>query len=374
MFNIRQYDVYWGDTKLGFTAENSVSIPLQGVFTDVLSDQVEGPNDIIPRGVIPGDNISMVLQNSDTDFINGTLLFGQLEIISSGSKIAGGLGFKIRDSDDIVQRLRFHPTGVDQNITDDDIIFHKAFPLPNFELTSSKDKIQELSINFRAKPDNDQPVGFQYGIIGPWDLTQGTPAYVAITLAERNVVNSAGLTLPVMNINALTLSANQTDRLFGKKVFMQNGTVTMQVNNSGTYTAGATSIGFDTLSSANAISAGDYIEINNGSSTEIAFVTNVVFTSTTTGTIDLIRGVPTGTGISGVDDDVFTVKVGVGIQAARDDGTWASSSPSNVTGGNTFPGTGTTKKGVIDHVAAGSANITVTVNAVSSPNCVVTAA
>ena len=374
-FNIRQYDVYWGDTKLGFTAENSVSIPIKGVFTDVLSDQVEGPNDIIPRGVIPDDNIAMTLQNSDTDFINGTLLLGQLEIISSGGQIAGGLGFKIRDSEDIVQRLRFHPTGVDQNITKDDIIFHKAFPLPTFELTSNKENIQELAINFRAKPDNDQPVGFQYGIIGPWDITQATPAYVAITMGDKNIVDAAGLTLPPMNLNAVTLSADQTDRLFARKVFMTNGTVTLEADNSGTYTAAATTIGFDLLSSANAIVAGDHIEIDNGSTTEIAFVTNVVFTSTTTGTLTLIRGVPTGTGISGVDNDVFTVKIGVGVQAARDDATWASSSASNVTVGTTFPGTGATKKGVIDHVLAGaSVDVTATVNAVSSAACAVTPA
>jgi len=202
--------------------------------------------------------------------------------------------------------------------------------------------------------------------MGDDSLVEATPAYVAITLSRETCQ-------PVISIPALSLPAGHTERVNTKKVFMVDDTVTMDFNNVANYTASIVTLEFDNLSSANSIAIGDYIKMG-ATGSERAYVEGVSYTTGTSGTLTVIRGVNNGgVGEAGADNDVFTLQKDVGIQDARDSAIYLSSSPSNVTVGDIFPGTGVTRKGVLHNVATGSANITATVGAVSSPNLVVTA-
>ena len=149
---------------------------------------------------------------------------------------------------------------------------------------------------------------------------------------------------------------------------MTAGTITLEVV--GAPTATDTSIVFDTLSVNQGIQVDDFLKHSGG---ERIFVTAITYTTDTSGTLTVVRGVPDAAGSSMSDNDVITQQVDVSSRFVRDSAAWASSVAANVIVGNTFAGGGVTGKGILTHGgSAGASDITATVNAVASTALVIT--
>lgn len=360
-FNLRTYEITWRDINLGNTVPGSVNIPIEGRYVDVESDQVEGRADTIPKGIIFGDDLTMELQSTDMDFIIATLLRDQAEVIVNGQAISAGLGFKTRDSEDVVGLLRYHPVG--ETGTENDIVAFCAFPKVAFSLTGERDQEQRLAVTFSTTPDSNQAPGFQYGRIGSPDIVAATPEFVSIIFDQN--INRA----PYMSVRAASLSPGEVQRLTSTATFMTAGTTTFEIV--GAPSATDTTIAFDTLSVAQGIKVGDFVKHNV--SGERFFIEAITFTTDTSGSMTVVRGVPDGVGSSFSDNDVVTAQINVSSRYVRESAAWAASVAANVAVGNVFGGTGVTAKGIItDGGSAGTSDITATVNAVASAALVYT--
>jgi len=271
-FNLRTYRMTWRGIDLGTTVPGSVSIPIEGRYVDVEADQIEGRADTIPKAVIFGDDLTMELQDTDIESIIANLLRDQVEVIISGVAQSAGLGFKTRSSSDIAGQLRYHPVGVDDDDTSNDIIAHLAFPKIAFTLTGERDQEQRLAVTFSTLPDENQALGFQYGRFGSPFIVAATPEFVSIVL-DQNINRQ-----PFMTVLAASLSAGEVQRLAATATFMTAGTITYEIV--GAVGATDTSITFDTLSSSQAIQAGQFHKHSGG---EIIFIVDVTFTTDTSG-------------------------------------------------------------------------------------------
>lgn len=361
---LKTYDIYFGDTDLGTTVEDSVQVNLNGQYVPVTADQFEGVIKSFQKGIVP--TVRMELQNTDKDFITATLLNGQIDTDVSSDKTVGFFGTKIRDSVDYQQTLLLHPHGIDRSDTSNDLYFwNAAAKIDNWQLIGSKNNIQTIAVEFEIYPDLNQDSGKEYGAFGSWDVSSGTPVAVAI-VSDRTISN------PYMSETAMDLNPGQIVRKNAFAIYMEDDSITLTVDNVAGYSATATSVIFDALSSNRAIAAGDYLKLA-GAGTEYAYVESVTYSSDTAGTLTLVRGVPSGTGTTLSDGDTITLQKNVYAQWVRDSATFASSDTGVVDAGNTYPGSGTSKKGVLVHDTAGTANITATYNSVSSANLVVTA-
>lgn len=361
-YAIRTYEMTWRSINLGTTVPGSVNVPIEGRYTDVESDQIEGRADSIPKGVIPGDDLTMELQSTDMDSIIGNLLRDQVEVIVNGVAQSAGLGFKARNSEDVAGQLRYHPVGVEASDTTNDILIHRAFPKIAFTLTGERDQEQRLAVTFTSLPDGNQALGFQYGRFGSPFIVAATPEFVSI-VSDQNINRAPYMTELISN-----LSPGEVSRKTATATFMTAGTITLEVV--GAPTATDTSIVFDALSSNQAIQAGDFLKHSGGERISVEAVT---YTTDTSGTLTVVRGVPDGVGSPMVDNDVITQQVDVSSRFVRDSAAWASSVAANVIVGNTFAGSGDTAKGILTHGgSAGASNIEATVNAVTSAALVVT--
>ncbi len=360
----RTYDITWRGANLGTTVPGSVNIPIEARVIDVESDQIEGRADSIPKGVIFGDDLTMELQSADMESIIGNLLRDQVEVIINGIAQSAGLGFKTRRSEDVAGQLRYHPTGVDPFDTVNDIIAHLAFPNVDLTLTGERDQEQRLAVTFTTLPDGNQALGFQYGRLGSPFIVAATPEFVSFQM-DQNINR-----VPYMSLRAGSLSPGEIQRLAVTATFMTAGLVTADIDNGPGYLATDTDLVFDNLSSAQAFQEGDFIKIG----TEVLFISTApVYTTDFAGTITVVRGVPSGTGLAIIDGVQITLQTGVSSRFVREAATLVSSVPANIVVGNTFAGSGVAAKGIIsDGGAAGASNIKATVNAVDSDDLVYT--
>lgn len=361
---LQAYDIVWDNQDLGFTTVDSLVIN-QGeqVINVDNADQLEGIIKQFSKGYV--FSVTVSLKRSDFDFIYGKLMQSKATLVQgSGGEKYYSVRNQIFDNVDLSKILKLHPSNLSATDRSKDIYFPKAFPtLEDFNLVGSRDTVQEVSITFTIFPDldnNDESARF-----GDWTAVASNPLGVWLSTDDNPQV-------PGKHVDAMTISAQSTHQINGFALFgTTTGTATAAIDNGAGYTATDTSLVFDGLSSANAILDNSYVEIGS----EIIYVESVSYTSTTEGTLTVVRGVAGSTAASITDNDAITVIDEVAVINANDSGSWASSSASNVTVGDTVSGTGTDKSGVIAHVAAGSADITLTVpsGGTASPNLAVTA-
>lgn len=362
--NLQSYDITWDSLDLGLTFVDSVVINQNEQLIPVANvDQIEGTVKSFSKGFVV--NVTATFANTSIERIYGKLMQNKAVLQSDGTNRYYSLrNIKVDNTAD-AKALILHPSDLPSTDKSKDYYLPLAFPeLPDFVINGSRDTVQQMQVTFVVFPDlnnNNEVLR-----AGDWTVTPTDPDYAFIATGSPFQV-------PAKSLLALDVEAGEKQQISAGIVYSANSTVTAALNDAGGLTATATSLPFDTLSSDNAIQEGSYLELDNGGSQEVVYVSSITYATSTTGTATIARGIWGTSGIVLVDNDTITIKNTPAITNATDIVTWASSSASNVTVGNVRGASDATKKGVIAHVAAGSANITATSGATVSPNLVVTA-
>jgi hypothetical protein len=360
--DIKQYNVYYGGVDLGLTTNDSLTIELNGEYVTVDdAEQFAGVVAEIEIGIVP--MVTMEFMRADFPFIRNKILSGRVEVDISGIRAAMHLGNKKRKlHQDLNEVLRLHPKGISNTDYSQDIYLHKtAVKMEATQLIGSRTAIQRLSVTFSVYPDMTKAEGREYGIFGDWTLTTATPIGVWIQ-AERFA------RVPGKQLTAMSLTPGQTDRVAGFAGYGDDTSDTLDIDFVAGYTATDTSLVFDALTTPSILTAGTILKYT----TELIYIVSIAWTSTTAGTLTVVRGVLGSVAVALPDGTTITVKDFVSTENATDKGAWLSSDPTKATVGDTYDASDTTKKGVLAHVAAGSTNITITVNTVASPNLAIT--
>lgn len=361
--NLEARDIFFGGSDLGLTTVGTVNINFgEGTIDISDADQFFG----VVKSFAQGFNatVTMEMKRSDYDFLFSTLLGTRATAVTDGSNTVYYIGTKTVELTDIADTLRLRVSGAGSDRSRD-VTFWKAAPkFENTQLTGSRDAAQVVQLDWVIFPDLSQSAGREVGAFGDTSVIETDPDYVWISTGKTAQI-------PEVHLAALTLSVvGQLEQVQAYSVQTSDDSITAAINEAGGVSATDVEFDYDTLSGATNINAGSYIKVNS----EIIYVGSSTASSATAGNVaGLVRGV-WGTSATGYsNNDTITLQTSIGIQNRTDDATWASSSASNVTVGNTFQGTGDAGKGVVEHVATGSANITATVGATASPNLVVTA-
>jgi len=365
---LRAYDVIWDDVNLGLVEDGDLSVTINGetVVADSIA-QISGVVKEVETGQIP--EVTITFSRSDPDFVQNSLLKGgRVETATSGSDTVMFFDSLNRDiTADFSFELRLHPTGVATSDRSGDFTFFKSAPvLDDFTFVGSRTEFQKLTVTFRVYPDLTK-TNNRYGALGD-------AAVVSAPLNTFIQCNTA-IFSPAQHLTALTLAVSQLDKIRAWGFFGAND-ATAAFNNVAGFTSTITTLAFDGLSQANAILVNDYLTIVTTSGNERIFVVSIVYTTSTTGTLTVIRGVAGSDDEqdAGIDDAVITRLKDVSFTDITQYTVFASSSASNVTvGTNSDSTTQEGKPGVLENVATGSANITHTLSAIQSPNLVVTA-
>ena len=358
---LAQYEIYFDDLSLGYLVDGSLSVAVAGNYTNVETvNQFEGIVKQWNRAVIP--TISFSVFANSVEYLRTKLMKNQVEseTFSDGSSKIG-LGVKTRSSTTYEGVLLMTPYPAVSGDYSKDIRIPKAVVQINFDniIAGSKENPAELAVTVNALPDTNQATGFEYATLGNWSRSSDTPLGVSIATYQYILSDSAR-----MSLGALTLRNDEEHRL---ECHIHYGTVasslTTEINNGAGYTATDTDLVVDSVTG---ITAGDFFKINS----EYVRV-SAINTGTSTLTVERNALGSTAGSISD-DDDLFAVS-NLSSEMGRDKATWASSDATKATVGDTYQGSGTANKGVIAHVATGSANITATFNSVASPNLAITA-
>lgn len=363
--NLISYEITFGGESLGLTTNGTTQISVNGSFIEVNNvEQLRG----LAKLWRSGWEISVTTEMKDTSLSKISELAFPGELVeTSGGKTAYYIGNKIVDLNDFAQELRLHPVGFDVSNTELDWTFFQALFTAPVELAGSNEDHQTLSVTFRIIPDGTKNSEKCFGVFGNWEISQTAPKGVWIGLSER-------VQVPALHIPATTLEPGSADKLEGFEGDGDSSGETAAINQGAGLLANRTdtSIPYDTLTAANAVVTGDYIQLG-GATGEVMFVTDVVISTTTTGTITATRGV-WGTTVA-VHADSANIDILENPNVLRitqsTASAWASDDATDVTVGDTFSSS-TNDKGLISHVSSGTADITVTFGTVSSPAITVT--
>lgn len=364
--SLNQYQVFFDDLNLGYIVDGTLTVGVAGQYTEVNNvNQFEGTIKMWNRANIP--SVSFSVFSNDVDTMRTKLMKGQVqsETFSDGtSKI--GFGVETIGSDSFAGVLLMTPypapSGYDYA---SDFRFTKAVLRIDYDniIASSKESPAEVPITVTMLPDTTQATGFEYGVFGNWQASSSTPLGVSITAYQYALSDD-----PRISLTAATLLADELQRLECHAHYGTVSSTATAINNGAGYSATDTSIVVDSVSG---IAAGDFIRITtSGPVQEYARVSAV---TTGTNTLTVERNALGSTAQTIADDDVVTLITNVSTVNVRDGATWASSDATKATVGNTYQGSGSANKGVIAHVATGSANITATFNSVASRNLAITA-
>lgn len=290
-----------------------------------------------------------------TDVID---LFG-----AQGVQKNGGLSFQYTDVDlkAISTLVRLHPQGRDNY--EKDITLWKATIKADAELTYSSKGYTTIPISFRIFADEDQtanPTCF----LGDWSIKDATPKAVLIVMDNK-------VRAPYYSLGAATALVNQSDRLAAFEVYFNaSSTETIEVNNVAGYTDADIIIDVDAAAGGYVPAVGNVLQNNTGTWFYVNTVTVVGGGNYTLG-IDRGTFTATATDDALIDGETLTLLVDFEVIPARDNATWTSSVPANLTVGDTYQADADAdNKGVYVRLQAGGSNVTATVKAIPSVSLV----
>ena len=344
---------------IGVVKRGSMQLSLKGQYYAV--EDVEGfrgPFKMLLQGVVP--EFKATVKSNDINFLVSKFMANQTNTTIYGAH----LGVQDTDLSDIEEELLLHPLNKADTDRSADILMYKAIPIIDFNLVLGGENPSEVDVTFRIMPDITRNDGEQYGFLGDWTQTASAPDGVIIT-TDRTV------RAPYLSLKAATLAVYEVQRVFAFAFYFTMSAVTCALNDAGDMTSSDVAVTFDALSVAGAIAAGTILRQGSGPY-EYLYVRSVSYDAgNVSGTAQCVRGIAGSAATSISDNDVFTLVSSTAIEACRDKATWASSATSYVTVGNLlFNSDFTENKGQLDRIATGSANITATLSAVSSPNLV----
>jgi len=359
---VRYYKIYFGGVEIGKVKNGDLSVKFNDNIVELkdIAGYI-GTAEAKTYGLVP--EVMFTTFHANVANLWGIYLNGYTTVITSGADKSYHGGVKLIDLFADADTLVIHPGDLDDTDRSEDFNFHLARLTPeNVELIGDHSKFQEIKLNARIFPDENRSVESRYFIIGDPTITN-TPLKVWTQWNKK-------VNIPSFHVAALSLAVGQNEQVQGMALFGDIvTTATGAIDDATDISASDTSIVFDTMAGGTFI-ADEYYVIES----EYIYVTAVTMSSTTAGTLTAVRGVCGTTAAAHVDDTVITMVTGSSIENQTAQGTWASSDVAKVTIGDTYLGSGTTLKGVANHVATGPSNITMTLNSVASPNLVITAA
>jgi hypothetical protein len=364
---LTQYNLYVDGVDAGLLEDGAVSFSING--EEIVVDNVEQISGIVKSwdtGLpITG---SVKFERTDFAFFRDIIAQGRVDQRNSGSSFALGMGTKRRDvTTDHTVPVLFHPTHLPLASKEGDAYFWKvAFDLSDVPWVGSRTEHQTIEVPMKVFPDLDQENGWEYGIFGDWTLTSSTPLGCFFTM--KNQIYEPGLHLDAFAIKPGQIDSFNLFAFFGDTT---TSPITATIDNVAGYTATDTTMVFDALSSANGLAAGDYIVLVTDTGNEYLYLTSVTYTSSTAGSFDCVRKT------NGSDDNNDTVTDGAAITRIADPywvnhtnsgGTLSNGTPATATVGDTYGSTTTTSKPlVVEGLAVGTTDVSVTFGGVSTP-------
>jgi hypothetical protein len=357
------YDIFYNGIFVGATTTGSTVInigPNRVAVED--ASQIRGAIKLWRAGMVI--TVNLQLKEVAPAKLSSLILQGE-NVEISGASTKYNLGNQTIDMDDYSGELLLQPTGQDLSDTSDSWKFYKAVAVNPFTYTGNNETPQVVDMVFEILPDTTKSIEKYFGAHNNWDISQANPTDMFITMAKTSV----DLQIPPKTLTACTLTPGQQDKLQCWEFQKTDSSTTAAINEAGDITSTDTTFDFDTLNIANGIVANSYILID----TEVMYVSALTYATSITGTFDTVVRAVAGTDAAAhLDDAVITLLENVSFTNRTTEATWATSDDTKVDVGDVYT-SNTNTKGVIEHVAAGSANITATFQTIATDNCVVTA-
>lgn len=351
--------IAFGGVDLGAFLPDSVGVTVNEVTQELRIDQVPG---IVKEWQEGWDiSISVTLMDVSPDFVRGVLLKNRLatRFADSGNPFVGFGNRKIdKASSSVAETLRIHGYGVDQDNRQLDWYFWKTAGTVQGEIPYGATRVKQLQVVFKIYPDFTKNIDFQYGGYGDWAgySEDAAPDAVSIVLGNSQVPQKTNL--------GVDIAVGEIQNISAYGYWSTNGEA--GALNGAIASATATTFDVDGFGTGVFPVAGDYIRVNS----ETMYVTGV-----SGSTLTVVRGVWNNGAATHLDNDVVTILANVNSADVTRFATWASGTPATATVGNLFDSpTNTSRKGVVKGIAAGTTNVTATIGAVASQNCVVTVA
>jgi hypothetical protein len=347
---------------LGYLKPDSLKVRINGRVQTAEVDQIAAT---IVKAVLNGfaPEVEVTLMRTDQDFIGGVLLEGMVGYKAGTNGPEYGFGNPEVDMDLIAGELLLVPKNNAAGVRTNSVRIPLCYPTPEtLELAMGKNNFQELVLRFVVLPDVDADLYFQMMSIGNIDAEGSAPLGVFLQ-------TSTPFRTGVKSLTAITLTKFEKQLI---QVYRIDGTpsgTTALAN--GAITSGDTSIVYDNASQNNPFVIGQVVRIGS----ELYDVVSVTPATLTTGTIGVIPAAYGTTQAGHADNSTIEILKNVYRVNFTQQAAWASGNITAAIVGNVAGALDDTRKGLISHGGTpGTANIVATIQAVASPNLVVTAA
>lgn len=353
-----EYDVYFKGVHIGYLKKDT-SVTSPGISYRKVDDtaQFVGVVAANKNGAAPTAQVE--IYQADFPNIFGALAGDQVYPIVSGASVGYGIGSRTIDLFQDSGELRYHPTGRDLDDVADDITYWLAFPmLDQISFGGKRDTAQSLVLPFQILPDEDAGLDLTYGIYGDATISESDPDHVFITTEYLSRA-------PHKHQSAITLTSGRKVQFYAHAAYYDTTTDTGAINEAGNVSATEFVFNIDTIADSSTWTVGRYFKCQN----EVFPINAVTIVSATEVTVTAGRGAFGTTQATHADDTSVTLLENVYVIPARRRAAWASSSTGDFTAGNS---NASENKGLVTWVADGSGNLTATIGATASPNCVVT--
>lgn len=360
--NIRKQvmNLFYKGVDLGFIKPDTLRTRINGVVQTAEVDQIAAT---IAKAVLNGfaPEIEVTLMRTDIDFIGGVLLEGMIGYRAGTNGPAYGFGNPETDMDLIAGELLLVPKNNQPGIRTNSVRMALAYPsAETLELAMGKNNFQELTLRFVCLPDLEADLYFQMMEMGNIDAEGNAPLGVFIQTSTPFRTGAKTLT-------AITLSKHSQQMLQCYRCDGAPSGVVAECD--GNVTSGDVTIVYKNASTNNPFVVGQTLRIG----TELYEVTGVTPSSLTAGSLAVVPGAFGSTQAGHLDGATIEILKNVYRVNFTQQAIWASSDGTKVKAGNVAGDMGLNRKGLISHVAAGSSNVTATIQAVSSPAVAVTA-
>lgn len=359
-----QWDILLDGQFVGFTVEGNTNLTIGKTVVNVDDiEQVAGTLKTFSQlGPI---TLAATIAGADFDLLNNFALKGLAFQKNQAGKqpkyTLSGREINQRDPANSFS-LRLHPSDAGDAVFDEDWFFGIAAIPSEVVIPARRDAKQELPLTVTIYPDFDVDIDERWGSFGDFTVVEADPDFVWIT-------TSKSANAPYLHVPALTLDAGGVADVSAFSVVKTATASTAALNEIGDITASTVSFDYDTAVPNNPFAVGNTIEIDS----ELMLIETVVAATDTTGTLTVARAAFGSIAILHLDNATITKQTVAFKNITQQQAVWASSSASNVAVGNVFEGALNTRKGRLENIATGSANITAAVGATTSKILVATA-
>lgn len=343
----KSYWVFRNMHFMGYTRENTLRMTLTGKYLRYPVDEIESEDARVNyKGSIGG--ATFTLASSDQEFIADRIMKGMFPMTMGTAGPKFGFGDTNLNIDlGIVAEWMFIPKDNAEGDWTGGFRFWKAYPdteATPIELKGSKTEWQETAVTLKGKPDLNKPPDQHYGEFGNLNAEDIHPLAIGL------IMSPYFLQIPVVTLPEFEMDPGSRQVLTAISIYGNETGATAKINDIAGITATATTFPYDTLSVPGGIVPGNLIKIED----ELIYVLDVDETDI----LDCVRGVGTARAAH-VDDSDIQVISDPSYYDETQVVDWTSDTPGAATVGDTRGKLDTGQKGLVTHVAPGTAQISV---------------